>query len=118
MVYSCEEKGTGTPYAAKILKKTVSVGGGVVWGVFLLRYQSTLAPGRAEGCQPGIAPTGPGVLDAQKHWGLGWGFSRLGGYWVHFAAAEEMGPGTDVGNGREQWGGVSAGGQTQTWQHT
>lgn len=24
VVYSCEEKGTGAPYAAKILKKTVS----------------------------------------------------------------------------------------------
>lgn len=28
VVYSCQEKGTGAPYAAKILKKTVSVGGG------------------------------------------------------------------------------------------
>lgn len=48
-------------------------------GLFLLHYQSTLAPGQTESCQPGIAPTGLGVLDAQKHWGLGWGFSRLGG---------------------------------------
>lgn len=54
---------------------------GKCWGggVFLLHYQSTLAPGQTESCQPGIAPTGLGVLDAQKHWGLGWGFSRLGG---------------------------------------
>lgn len=34
VVYSCEEKGTGTPYAAKILKKTVSGGGVGVWGCF------------------------------------------------------------------------------------
>lgn len=27
VVYSCEEKGTGAPYAAKILKKTVSARG-------------------------------------------------------------------------------------------
>jgi len=47
VVYSCEEKGTGTPYAAKILKKTVSVGG---WGAVggeggaLLCSQGALAP--------------------------------------------------------------------------
>lgn len=33
VVYSCEEKGTRTPYAAKILKKTVSVGGTAGLGV-------------------------------------------------------------------------------------
>lgn len=52
MVYSCQEKGTGTPYAAKILKKTVSVGraGGCgVGGDFCC--QSTLVLGR--GCHSG-----------------------------------------------------------------
>lgn len=64
MVYSCEEKGTGTPYAAKILKKTVSVGragGAAGWGgevsAPIPKHLGTGgAPGRARGCRPGIAP--------------------------------------------------------------
>lgn len=105
VVYSCEEKGTGTPYAAKILKKTVSVGGGGVSAPL----PKHLGTGTDRELSAGHRSHRSGGLGCTKALGFGLGVQQAGGgYWVRFAAAEEMGPGTDVGTGREQWRGVSA----------
>lgn len=65
MVFSCQEKGTGAPYAAKILKKTVSGAGeglGRAGGVSAPLPLST-----------GHRSHDLGLPHGQKRWDLGWG---------------------------------------------